>query len=351
MRFDPRQGGLTCGTCGGHQAQPEPGVLAQEQAVAEHDYAAALAQRAGSEPAIEPVVVDCPQCGARTHFDPHVIAGTCAFCTAPLHSAYAHAERLIRPQAVLPFRLDEAMARRAFRAWIDSRWFAPNALREAVRQPEGLRGVYLPAWSFDARSDTVYAGDRGTRRVVVESGTDGQGRVVTKQRTVVDWARVRGTVRADFDDVVVAASASLPAQREAVLGTVPVPLLQPYDPALLAGFGVEVYQVGLEAAFDAARDRVMLPGIREAVRRDIGGDEQRIVQISPRFSEIRFRHLLLPVWLLHYRWGDQLKQVVVNGHSGAVVGDRPWSWWKVGSAVALALGSLALLAWWLMQPA
>jgi hypothetical protein len=149
---------------------------------------------------------------------------------------------------------------------------------------------------------------------------------------VVDWARVRGTVRADFDDVVVAASASLPAQCEAVLGTVPVPLLQPYDPALLAGFGVEVYQVGLEAAFDAARDRVMLPGIREAVRRDIGGDEQRIVQISPRFSEIRFRHLLLPVWLLHYRWGDQLKQVVVNGHSGAVVGDRPWSWWKADAA-------------------
>ena len=51
-------------------------------------------------------------------------------------------------------------------------------------------------------------------------------------------------------------------------------------------------------------------------RRDIGGDEQRIVQMSARFSDIRFRHLLLPVWLLHYRWKGEVCQVVINGQSG-----------------------------------
>jgi hypothetical protein len=351
MRFDPRVGGLACGACGGQQPRLDRGLLAQEAALAEHDYAAALAQRAGREPAIEPVVVECPQCGARTHFDPHLVAGTCAFCTAPLHSAQAHAERLIRPQAVLPFRLDEAAARQAFQRWIDSRWFAPNALREAVRAPEGLRGVYLPAWSFDARSDTEYAGDRGLRRVVSETRTDAQGRVVTHQRTVVDWTRVRGRVRLDFDDVVVAASPSLPTQREALLAAVPVALLEPYDPALLAGFDVEVYQVGLAAGFEGARDRVMMDAIREAVRRDIGGDEQRIVQISPRFSDIRFRHLLLPVWLLHYRWQGECQQVIVHGHSGAVAGDRPWSAWKIGSLVVGVLTAVALLAWWASRQA
>jgi hypothetical protein len=99
-------------------------------------------------------VVTCPQCGAHTHFDPNVVASTCAFCTAPLSSVAAHAERLSRPQVVLPFRLDDAAARQAFQRWIDSRWFAPQALREAIRAPEGGRGVYLPAlprdrsWAF-----------------------------------------------------------------------------------------------------------------------------------------------------------------------------------------------------------
>lgn len=346
MRFEPRSGALACAACGGREARPELGVAAHEAAIAEHDYEAALDQRAGNEPAIEPQVVDCPQCGARTHFDPHVVASTCAFCTAPLSSTPAHTERLLQPQAVLTFRLDEAAARLAFTRWIDSRWFAPNALREAVRTPEGLRGVYLPAWSFDARSDTAYAGDQGMHRVEIHARTDAKGRVVSEQRTVTDWRRVRGEVRHDFDDVIVAASNSLPSQRDQVLGTVPVALLQPYDPALLAGFTVEAYQLGLRPAFATARERFMMPVLREAVRRDIGGDEQRIVQMSARFSNIRFRHLLLPVWLVHYRWQGAVCQVVINGHTGAVMGDRPWSALKIGSAIALGLIAVAVMTWW-----
>lgn len=346
MRFEPRSGALACVACGGQTVLPEGGTVAREAALAEQDYEAALEQRAGNEPAIEPQVVTCPQCGAHTHFDPNVVASTCAFCTAPLSSVQAQAERLIRPQAVLPFRLDDAAARLAFQRWIDSRWFAPNALRQAVRAPEGLRGVYLPAWSFDARTDTAYAGDRGTHRVEVSARTDAQGRVVSERRTVTDWERVRGEVRHDFDDVIVAASNSLPANRDQVLGEVPVALLQPYDPALLAGFTVEAYQLGLRPAFATARERFMLPVLREAVRRDIGGDEQRIVQMSPRFSEVRFRHLLLPVWLVHYRWQGERCQVVVNGHSGAVMGERPWSAWKIGSAIVLGLLAVALATWW-----
>ncbi len=346
MRFEPRSGALTCTACGGQAVRPELGVVAQEAAIAEHDYEAALDRRAGNEPAIEPQVVTCPQCGAHTHFDPNVVASTCAFCTAPLSSVKAHAERMLQPQAVLPFRLDDAAARKAFQRWIDSRWFAPNALRQAVRAPEGLRGVYLPAWSFDARTETPYVGDRGVHREEVEQRTDGNGRTVTERRTVTDWDRVRGEVRHNFDDVIVAASNSLPASRDQVLGEVPVALLQPYDPALLAGFTVEAYQLGLRPAFTTARERFMLPILREAVRRDIGGDVQRIVQMSPRFSDIRFRHLLLPVWLVHYRWKGALCQVVVNGHGGAVMGERPWSAWKIGSAIALGLLAVAAAAWW-----
>lgn len=333
MRYEPRSGALACAACGGQDVRPEMGVAAQEAAIAEQDYEAALDLRAGNEPAIEPQVLTCPQCGAHTHFEPHVVASTCAFCTAPLSSVQAQSERLIQPQAVLPFRLDEGAARLAFRRWIDSRWFAPNALRQAVRAPEGLRGVYLPAWSFDTRVQVDYAGDRGVRRKV------------DNQRTVTDWRRVRGAIRHEFDDVIVAASNSLPSQRDQVLGTVPVALLQPYDPALLAGFTVEAYQLGLRPAFATARERFMMPLVREAVRRDIGGDEQRIVQMSARFADIRFRHLLLPVWLLHYRWQGEVCQVVVNGHSGAVMGERPWSAWKIGSAIALALVAVAAMTW------
>ena len=62
-------------------------------------------------------------------------------------------------------------------------------------------------------------------------------------------------------------------------------------------------------------------------------------------DDIRFKHLLMPVWIGSYRFGGKPYQIVVNGQSGEVEGDRPWSAWKIGLAVALA--AIVLLA--LMQ--
>jgi hypothetical protein len=111
---------------------------------------------------------------------------------------------------------------------------------------------------------------------------------------------------------------------------------------------VEAYQLGLEPAFVQARERFEAQ-IRAAVREQIGGDEQRIHQLHTAFDAIRFRHLLLPVWIYSYRWKGRLCQVVVNGHSGEVAGERPWSAWKIAGLLLGLAAAAALLA--LLLPA
>ncbi len=336
MRFDPQAGRLRCAACGGEQAIASPDAAAQAAALAEQDYAGFLALRAGQEPAIAPQLVGCPQCGARSEFPAHVVAAPCAFCGAPLQAAQAQAERLIRPHALLPFAVDDAAARRAFAAWVGSRWFAPSALKELVRRPSAGRGVYVPAWTFDAHSLNRFQGERGTHRQLQESTRDAQGQVVTRTRTVTDWTPVAGELALQFDDELVSASASLPAAGLDALDGLDLGALQPVDDDYQAGFVVEAYQLGLQPAFEQARERFDAR-IAAAVRQRIGGDQQRIHQLHTGYDQIRFRHLLLPVWLYSYHWQGRLWQVAVNGRSGRVAGERPWSGWKIGVAVLAAL--------------
>jgi hypothetical protein len=87
--------------------------------------------------------------------------------------------------------------------------------------------------------------------------------------------------------------------------------------------------------------------IENDVRRDIGGDQQRIDRLDTQVGKLTFKHVLLPVWLAAFRYGGKSYRFVVNGRTGAVQGERPYSRAKIALAVLLAfllaLGFAALL--------
>ena len=86
------------------------------------------------------------------------------------------------------------------------------------------------------------------------------------------------------------------------------------------------------------------------VRRDIGGDEQQISGIDTRHSDETFKHILLPIWTAAYKYNGKSYRFVVNGQTGEVQGERPYSWWKIGFAV-LAVVVVAGAALVLSDPA
>jgi hypothetical protein len=338
MAFDPGRCALACAACGHARLLPAPTPDAQAQALYEQDYEEALRRLAAREPSLQARVVDCPACGAQTRFDGHVVGDHCAFCTTPLLLDQVHVERLIQPQAMLPFALDRQAAQQVFARWVASRWFAPNALKRSVSQADGIRGVYLPWWTYDASTLTTYLGERGVQRQVVDNRGGTQVR-----RTVVDWTPAASVVPVGFDDILVVGSPSIPAHLARVLDHWNLDALRPPAPDLMAGFSVEVYRHGLEQGFAEARSR-MQGAIDNAIRRDIGGDQQRIHSRQTVVDDIRFKHLLLPVWIGSYRFGGKPYRVVVNGQSGEVEGDRPFSVVKIALAAVLALMVLAVLA-------
>ncbi|MCU0775168.1 MAG: hypothetical protein MUC74_11910 [Ideonella sp.] len=339
MAFDPLRAQLACTACG-HTLAPSPvDAAALAEARREQDYLEALRRLAAREPTLEARVVDCPSCGAQTRLDGHVVADRCAFCATPLVLDRAHVERLIRPQAVVPFALDRSAAQQRFARWLGGLWFAPDALKKTVREADGVRGVYLPYWTYDARTATRYRGERGDDRTVIQRTAQGE-----RRQTVTDWSPAAGAVDVAFDDVLVVGSPSIPAHLARVLDGWQLDRLEPYRDEVLAGFTVEAYRKGLEDGFREARQR-MEAAIDTAIRRDIGGDRQRIDAKDTAVDEIRFKHLLLPVWIGSYRFGERGFQVVVNAQTGQIAGDRPWSKWKVGLAVAATVLAILVLTW------
>lgn len=77
--------------------------------------------------------------------------------------------------------------------------------------------------------------------------------------------------------------------------------------------------------------------LRDETKRRIGGDRQRIDALESAFSALTFKHLMLPVWILAYRFRERSYRVFVNACTGEVQGSRPYSWIKITLAVLAGL--------------
>lgn len=281
--------------------------------------------------------IRCESCGGTVVFTGTLTSSECPYCGSPIQREHVHAatER-IPVDGVLPFLIDEPVARRKFAEWISSRWFAPNEFLK--RGAEGrFNGVYLPYWTFDAMTYNVYRGERG-EDYTVTVGTGNNQRTETR----TNWYPAGGDFQRFFDDVLVIASRGLP--REYILELEPWPLAKclPFTQQVLAGYLARTYDVPLDDGFRDARERIK-NAIEIDVRQRIGGDHQRVHSINTRTDALTFKHLLLPVWLLAYRFHDQPYRVFVNAGTGEVQGERPYSWVKILFAV-LCVVAVALVA-------
>jgi hypothetical protein len=89
--------------------------------------------------------------------------------------------------------------------------------------------------------------------------------------------------------------------------------------------------------------------IAASIRRDIGGDHQRIHSTDTRYDDITFKHVLLPLWISAYRYRDRSFRFLVNARTGEVCGERPYSAAKITLAVLAALILVAIALFFLNQ--
>jgi hypothetical protein len=215
------------------------------------------------------------------------------------------------PNALIPFRVDEAAAKRALKDWLDR-----TLLDKAVKVASGA-ALYVPVWAFDLSGSVGWRGlKQSERKPSTAELLFGGG------RRGVQWVAASGDQPVLHGNVLVLAAGKW---AEACLGALKAFNLDeaaPYDEGYLANWAAETYTLAVGDASLQARQQVLLEE-QAHIRAGLGGQVRDLTFISSGLVVDSFRLLLLPVWMAIYTLGEKRFQVVINGQSGAVFGQKP----------------------------
>ncbi len=282
--------------------------------------------------------VQCQSCKAIMVYDASRVGQNCEFCGSPALVPYDAIKSPIRPEGVLPFKVDRSRVRDDIRHWWRSKWLAPGRLAKAALV-DTVKSLYIPYWTFDARAHCPWDADAGYYYYVPVEGRDSKGNRVVRQERRVRWEHASGVVDHTFDDELVPGTTGVDLNLLRQVEPFPTSEIVPYDTAFLSGHVVEQYQVALtEAAGNS--EAQMRATLEQLCARQVPGDTHRNLVIRPVFSGKTFKHVLVPIWLLVYMFGPRNFQVVVNGYTGRIAGRYPYSPWKIALLVLLAIIAL-----------
>ena len=334
--WNPGSSALKCPYCGSETA-----LATSSEQVVERPLEEALRAPRDLGWGAERTSVRCTKCGATTTFDPGLAASRCAFCATPAVVEAPTESNHVRPAGLLAFAVDRNAAARSFRSWVSGLWFRPNDLKEKSSVTD-MQGVYVPFWTFDALTHNRWTAEAGYHYTVQVEAIE-NGRRVMRSETRTRWEPAAGFLEKAFDDVPVPASKGLPPGLARGIEPFPTGGLVPYDPQYLSGFLAEEYAVDLPDAVAVAKER-MTEEIYAACAGEVPGDTQRNLRVSTAWSGLACKNALLPVWISAYQYAGKPFRFLVNGVTGKVDGNAPFSAVKITFAVLAVIAILVLLS-------
>ncbi|MBL8715059.1 MAG: hypothetical protein JNL79_03640 [Myxococcales bacterium] len=348
LAWDAGKASLVCPFCGHQQPMPT-GVVGHEgvqEISIEEGYAKAVKGYGTPVQSIQ-----CKDCGATVNVGDNERTTKCAFCGSHQVLQVENDANAIRPESLVPFQIPKEKASGSFTEWLSGLWFRPSDLSRMSKVQE-IYGVYVPFWTFDAQVHSEWNAEAGYYYYETEyyTTTDSEGNTVQESRQVqyTRWEPAWGR-RSDFyDDTLICASKGLPKELVDQFATFNTKLLVPYNPQYLAGWRAESYAIDLHGAHGEAKNR-MAKSQEANCARDVPGDTHRNLFVNNTFSAETFKHVLLPVWIAAYRYKDKPYRFLVNGQTGEVKGEAPYSFWKIFFTVLAVVAVIAVIGYLVAQ--
>ncbi|WP_370047067.1 hypothetical protein [Lysinibacillus sp. RC79] len=340
IEFNPATGKLKCPYCGYENeiAAPEK----QEEKVAQEMDFAMAEERGNFNWGVEKKTVICKSCAAETIYDALQVADSCPYCGSN-QVMEASAENTLAPNGVCAFEITDKQAGENFQSWIKGKWFTPRAAKDSAK-PDSFKGVYLPYWTFDTKTSSRYSARYGRHRTV----TDKEGNT----RTETDWYSTSGFYQEFIDDHLI--SATTRYDRNMMRKVEPFNLLnnKAYKPEYVTGFLSERYSIGLQDGWSQAKREIsdhLNAQITSKIRWEHNADVVSNVHFSTTHDDITYKYLMLPIWLSSFRYKEKIYRFMVNGQTGRVGGDAPFSPLRVTIAVILSLITIAIIWYFFMS--
>jgi len=334
-RFDIAAGGVACEYCGytvPAQAQ-KVGVNAERS-----EFTLETLSQADKGWGLDRRMLHCDTCGAELSIPEGSLTSICPFCASnKVNVRTAPAENL-RPRFLVPFKIKSETIGSGVQAWLNKGWFHPSELSTSS-VVDRLSGIYLSFWTFDADIASDWKAQVGYERQ--ERYYDSSSKE-WKSRTVIDWRWEDGSVNTSISNLLIPASTRVSRVILERLNPFKLNDLVTYSPDFLAGWQAQTYDLTLPAAWEKGKAS-MRDKAKDACYADIPTSHVRNFSMSADFSNEAWRYILLPVYLASYAFQGKVYQVMANGQTGAIAGQKPVAWWKVWLAVTALMAPGLLL--------
>jgi hypothetical protein len=218
------------------------------------------------------------------------------------------------PDDIVPFAIAEVDARQRALRWIRRTRLPPFRLGRLAKSG-AIEERYLPFWAFDAHAIGYWSG----------------GGVM------------RGIIEMDFCNLLISAERSIESSAMPELESPLAKSIRAYDQRLVAGRHVATAPRRVDEATLLAHARIERELAAEAWRSRPPKERSRMLLSRVEYARETSKRLLLPVWLLEYRYLGRNYCIAVDGASGRVVGQVPASVAKVGLVAIAALWLMLFL--------
>lgn len=293
---------LFCANCGTEAPHPE-GEREVRTKVATHNF-------------------ECQGCGASMSYDASARTLRCPFCSSEKLSEQKDL-KVLRPHWVVPFAISQADALARMRQWMGSSFWRPGDLAQAAVITR-LTQVYVPYWVFAAKVFTYWTADTSQ----TPPGARG------------DWYPLAGENRATYSGVLVGASSVLtPTETEAIC---PFELAKAVSPDQVDLENVVYEQFRVQRKYARPLAHAGLEALERAACTKYVPGNCRNMKVNLRVEGLTGEPVLLPVWIMAYRYKDQLHRFLVNGQTGRCTGTAPLSYRKILGVIGIVLAAILL---------
>ncbi|MCC9072761.1 hypothetical protein LNQ49_14335 [Flavobacterium sp. F-65] len=321
LKYKPGTTTLVCEYCNAKNNIPK-----EETIVEETDFVAYLEKLEAANSVVEETL-QCKSCGAASTVNINAKSSNCPYCSTPLIEGDTKENRAIKPTYLLPFKIDKQKAKELAFNWAKDTWYTKEIQSSSIT----LTSLYVPHWTYDIQTNSNY---------LLEKTQKNGDKFYTQSFT--------GNISIFFDDILVPASKNTNNALLAQAGPWNTKNLANTNDEYLKDYIVEKYTTDLKQGFYLAKG-VIDQSIRNNILSKSGDRSLKIKSVQSQYNDIKFKHILLPLYILTYEYKGKINQMYVNGHNGKVVGIRPKSPFhvivmKIAKVIFIMVAALVLLA-------
>jgi len=273
----------------------------------------------------------CKSCGGEIIADITTGATSCPYCNNPV-VMIGHFSGKLRPDSIIPFKLDKNSAIKALKEHYKGKPFLPTVFKTKNHLQE-IKGVYVPYWLFSGKAD---------------------GKVYFNTRNIRNWSdyyfyyseetiyRVEAEGNICYDNVPIDASTKMPDDLMDSLEPYNMTEAVSFNTAYMAGYLADKFDVDMEKCLERAKNLMVSTTGSEFIFAK-SYDSSNISESNIRFADISAKYTLLPVWLLITKWNNETYTYAMNGQTGKFIGELPEDVWKkrgIQAAMTIGIGTL-----------